>query len=200
MTSIITGDIINSKKSSPKHWLEALKSVLNSFGKTPQTWEVYRGDSFQLEVTPEQALLTCLLIKATIKRFNDLDVRLAIGIGEKTYQSENITESNGSAFVNSGECFENLDKTTLAIKSSFEPFDTAINIMLDLAQLTINNWSSKSAILVKTTLENPDLKQNQIAEILNRTQGNISQGLKRAGYDEITKLLHYYQTQIQSLC
>lgn len=200
MTSIITGDIINSKKSSPKHWLEALKSVLNGFGKTPQTWEVYRGDSFQLEVTPEQALLTCLLIKATIKRFNDLDVRLAIGIGEKTYQSENITESNGSAFVNSGECFENLDKTTLAIKSSFEAFDTAINIMLDLAQLTINNWSSKSAILVKTTLENPDLKQNQIAEILNRTQGNISQGLKRAGYDEITKLLHYYQTQIQSLC
>ena len=72
--------------------------------------------------------------------------------------------------------------------------------MLDLAQLTINNWSSTTATLVKTTLENPDLKQNQIAKILNRTQGNISQGLKRAGYDEITKLLDYYKTQILSLC
>ncbi len=200
MTSIITGDIINSKKSSPKNWLEALKSILNSFGNSPQTWEIYRGDSFQLEVNPEQALQACMLIKATIKQFENIDVRLAIGIGEKTYQSENITESNGSAFVNSGECFENLKKTTLAIKSPFELFDTSINIMLELAQLTINNWSSTSAILVKTTLENPDLNQNQLAEILERTQGNISQGLKRAGFDEISKLLHYYKTQIQTLC
>ena len=200
MTSIITGDIINSKKSSPKNWLEALKSILNSFGNSPKTWEIYRGDSFQLEVNPKQALAACMLIKATIKQFENIDVRLAIGIGEKTYQSKNITESNGSAFVNSGECFESLKKTTLAIKSHNELFDTSINIMLDLAQLTINNWSSTSAILVKTTLENPDLNQNQLAKILERTQGNVSQGLKRAGFEEISKLLHYYKTQIQNLC
>ncbi|PWH82729.1 transcriptional regulator [Algibacter marinivivus] len=200
MTSIITGDIINSKKSTPKNWLEALKNTLNSFGKTPHTWEVYRGDSFQLEVHPEQALQACMLIKTTIKQFEHLDVRLAIGIGEKTYQSKNITESNGSAFVNSGECFENLKKTTLAIKSPFNSFDTALNIMLELAQLTINNWSSTSAILVKTTLENPNLNQNQLAKIFNKTQGNVSQGLKRAGFDEISKLLDYYKTQTQSLC
>lgn len=200
MTSIITGDIINSKKSNPQKWLKALKSILNSFGKSPLTWEIYRGDSFQLEVHPEQALEACILIKATIKQFEKIDVRLAIGIGDKTYQSKNITESNGSAFVNSGECFENLKKTTLAIKSPFELFDTTINIMLELAQLTLNNWSSTSATLIKTTLENPDLNQKQVAKILNRTQGNISQGLKRGGYDEISKLLHYYKTQIQSLC
>lgn len=200
MTSIITGDIINSKESSPKLWLNALKTILNSFGNTPQTWEIYRGDSFQLEVQPQHALKACMLIKATIKQFDNIDVRLAIGIGEKTYQSNNITESNGSAFVYSGECFESLKKTTLAIKSNNDLFDTTINLMLDLAQLTINNWSSTSAILVKTTLENPDLNQNQIANILEKTQGNISQGLKRAGFDEILKLLKYYQNQIQTLC
>ncbi|WP_396601507.1 transcriptional regulator [Algibacter sp. R77976] len=200
MTSIITGDIINSKKSTPEHWLEALKAVLNSFGSTPKTWETYRGDSFQLEVQPKEALHACMLIKATIKQFNNIDVRLAIGIGEKTYQSKNITESNGSAFVNSGECFENLKKTTLAIKSPFQPLDTSLNLMLELAQLTINNWSNTSALLVKTTLENPDLNQNQLAATLKKTQGNISQGLKRAGFDEISKLLHYYKTQIQTLC
>lgn len=200
MTSIITGDIINSKKSDPQKWLKALKTILNSFGKSPLAWEIYRGDSFQLEVPPKQALKACILIKATIKQFDNIDVRLAIGVGEKTYKSKNITESNGSAFINSGECFENLKKTTLAIKSPFELFDTSINIMLELAQLTINNWTKTSAILVKTTLENPDLNQNQLAEIFNKTQGNISQGLKRAGFDEILKLLHYYKTQIQNLC
>ncbi|MFD1162521.1 SatD family protein [Hwangdonia seohaensis] len=200
MTSIITGDIINSKKSSPKLWLQALKTILNSYGNSPLIWEIYRGDSFQLEIEPKNALKACILIKATIKQFENIDVRLAIGIGDKTYKSDKITESNGSAFVNSGECFESLKKTTLAIKSPFDEFDTTINIMLELAQLIINNWTSTSAILVKTTLENPDLNQNQLAEILERTQGNISQGLKRAGYDEISKLLHYYKTQIQNLC
>jgi len=200
MTSIITGDIINSKKSSPKLWLEALKTILNSYGNSPLTWEIYRGDSFQLEINPEDALKACVLIKATIKQFENIDVRLAIGIGEKTYQSDKITESNGSAFVNSGECFEALKKTTLAIKSPFDKFDISINIMLDLAQLVLNNWSKTSAFLVKTTLENPDLNQNQLAKILKKTQGNISQGLKRAGFDEISKLLHYYKTQIQTLC
>lgn len=199
MIAVITGDIINSKESTPKNWLKAIKSILNHYGDTPMHWEIFRGDSFQLEIKPEDALKASILIKATIKQFENIDVRLAIGIGEKTYQSDKITESNGSAFVNSGECFEALKKNTLAIKSPFDAFDTTINIMLELAQLTLNNWSSTSATLIKTTLENPDLNQNQLAEILKKTQGNISQGLKRAGFDEISKLLHYYKTQIQNL-
>ncbi|WP_298533314.1 transcriptional regulator [uncultured Algibacter sp.] len=200
MTSIITGDIINSKDSSPQAWLATLKSVLNNFGNTPKQWEIYRGDSFQLEIPTTEALRASFLIKATIKQYKNLDVRLAIGIGDKTYASEKITESNGSAFVNSGECFEALKKTTLALKSPFESFDIQINIMLELAQLTTNYWTSTSANLVKIALENPQLNQKALAKKLNKTQGNISQGLKRAGFDELSKLLDYYKTQITTLC
>lgn len=199
MTSVITGDIINSQKSSPKKWLDTLKSVLKLYGETPSNWEIYRGDSFQLEIHPKDALKACFLIKASIKQFDNIDVRLAIGLGEKTYKSEKITESNGSAFVNSGECFEALKKTTLAIKSPFETFDVTLNIMLELALLTVNNWSVTLANLIKTTLENPELNQKQLANTLKTTQGNISQGLKRAGFDEISKLINYYESQIQTL-
>lgn len=200
MTSIITGDIINSKESSPKAWLEVLKAVLSDFGSNPSDWEIYRGDSFQLEVHPNDALRACLLIKATIKQFKNLDVRLAIGIGDKTFNSDRITESNGTAFKNSGECFEALKKTTLAIKSPVEVLDYSINIMLELAQLTINYWTKTSATLVKIALAHPNLNQKQLADALQKTQGNISQGLKRAGYDELTKLLEFYKTQIHTLC
>ena len=200
MTSVITGDIINSKESSPKAWLDALKSILNHYGSTPKAWDIYRGDSFQLEVAPIHALEACILIKATIKQFKNLDVRLAIGIGDKTFSSEKITESNGTAFVNSGECFEALKKTTLAIKTPFDNFDNSLNIMLELAQLTINYWTSTSATLIKTALMHSDLNQMQLANLLEKTQGNISQGLKRAGFDELSKLLEYYKTQIQTLC
>lgn len=200
MTSIITGDIINSKESNPKNWLDALKGVLNNCGNEPKQWEIYRGDSFQLEIKPENALETGILIKATIRQFKNTDVRLAIGIGNKIYASEKITEANGTAFVNSGECFEQLKKNTLAIKSPFTAFDAQINIMLELAQLTMNNWTVTTAKLVKAALENPDLNQKELAKHFNKTQGNISQGLKRSGFDEILKMIHYYNSQIKTVC
>ena len=200
MTSIITGDIINSRESEPKNWLKTLKSTLNSYGEEPKQWEIFRGDSFQLEIAPEKALEASILIKASIKQFKNLDVRIAIGIGGKTYESEKITESNGSAFVNSGECFEKMKKSTLALKSDFIDFDTTINTMLELAQLTINHWTVTSSTIIKTSLENPELNQNQIAKMLKKSQSNISEGLKRGGFDEILKLLYYYKTQIKNLC
>lgn len=200
MISIITGDIINSRKTEPQLWLEALKQTLNVFGKTPKTWEVFRGDSFQLEVKPENALEAAILIKSTIKKFKSTDVRMAIGLGEKTYVSDSITESNGSAFINSGKCFENLKNSTLAFTSDFKNFDKTINVMLELAQLTMNNWSITSSEIIKTTLENPELNQSDIAKMLRKSQSNISEGLKRGGFDEILKLLQYYKTQIQTIC
>lgn len=200
MTSIITGDIINSRNVAPQLWIPKLKSILNKYGSEPTQWEIYRGDSFQLEVHPTEALLACLLIKATIKTINELDVRLAIGIGEKSYVSEKITASNGSAFINSGECFEGLKKSILAIKSPYAEFDIQMNLCLDLAQLTMNNWTQKSSEIVKISIENPKATQNKLAELVSKTQSTISESLKIAGFDEIMKMETYYRNQIAKLC
>ena len=200
MTSVITGDIVNSRNVDPKIWIPKLKSVLNKYGLEPTEWEIYRGDSFQLEVNPSEALLTCLLIKATIKTIKELDVRLAIGIGEKTYISNKITASNGSVFVHSGECFEGLKKSILAIKSPYAEFDEQMNLLLDLAQLTMNSWTQKSSEIVKISIENPNSTQKKIAGLLHKTQSTISESLKIAGFDEIMKMENYYRTQILKLC
>jgi predicted HTH transcriptional regulator len=200
MTSVITGDIVNSRNTSPQLWISKLKSVLSNYGLEPTQWEIYRGDSFQLEVKPTEALLACLLIKATIKTINDLDVRLAIGIGEKSYASEKITASNGSAFINSGKCFEGLKKSILAIKSSDAEFDTQMNLLLDLAQLTMNSWTQKSSEIVKISIENPNVTQKELARLVNKTQSTISESLKIAGFEEILKMENYYRNQISKLC
>ncbi len=58
MTAILTADIINSRKLSSKIWINDLKAFLNTFGQSPNDWEIYRGDEFQLEIkNPEDALL-----------------------------------------------------------------------------------------------------------------------------------------------
>jgi len=198
MIAIITGDIINSRNVDAQKWMPELKTVLNTYGSEPKTWEIYRGDSFQIETLPEDALKAAILIKSSIKQFKALDVRLAIGIGEKTYESEKITESNGSAFVYSGEAFEKLKKQTLSIQSNSEDFNQTMNLMFDLASLTMDSWTPTSCLIIKTALETEDINQKELARLLNKKQSNISTSLKRSGFDEIQKLLDYYQQKIRN--
>ncbi len=199
MTAIITGDLVNSRASQPEDWMHVLKNVLKNFGNAPKLWELYRGDSFQLEVKPEDALYAAFLIKAHLKSHCDLDARIAIGVGSKDYSADKITESNGTAFINSGECFEQLKKNTLAIKTKIPDVDASLNLMFRLASVTINNWTPATAELIEIALRNPDYNQKKMASILETTQSNVSQGLNRGGFDELSKLLDYYKSKISSL-
>ncbi len=193
MIAILTGDIINSRKDKHGLWREKLKSILFSYGEEPKNWEIFRGDSFQLEISPLESLKAALTIKASIKQIKELDVRIAIGIGEKDYNSNRITESTGSAFINSGECFDNLKKYSLLVKSRVIEFDEEVNLYIVLALLTINNWLPVTSKIVETAMINSKLNQKAIAQLLNKSESTISEGLKRAGYDEIMKMEKRYR-------
>ncbi|QCE43023.1 SatD family protein [Psychroserpens sp. NJDZ02] len=199
MVAVLTGDIINSREGNVSQWLDILKGTLNKYGQTPQQWEVFRGDSFQLVTTPKQALLAALHIKAAIKQNESYDVRIAIGLGEETHNAKKVAESNGTAYINSGEAFEALKKQTLAIKSDLPEWDQPLNIMFHLALLTANNWSSTVAKVILTVLEHPTKNQKDIAKLLGKSQSNISEALKRGGYEEVMQLNNYYQNQIIKL-
>ncbi len=198
MVSVLTGDIINSKEVEPSIWLPSLREVLALYAKETEQWEIFRGDSFQVEVKLSEALILAFRIKLAIKKFERLDVRIAIGLGEMTYMSNKITESNGTAFINSGMCFENLKKKTLAVKSPNKDFDYTINTMIQLASLTMNNWTVNSVKLIKVALDNPELNQKQIAKLLDKSQSTISEGLKRSGFEELKQLLNYYEYKVNN--
>lgn len=194
--AIITGDIIHSRTDSKQAWMRLLKKILLKQGDSPKQWEIYRGDSFQLETTPEKALQLALLIKATLKELKDIDVRISIGIGEKTYNAAKITESNGSAFIRSGEGFDQLKKQTLTIHSANAEWDEAINIMLSLAMLAADNWKPTTSAIMRISLENEQSNQQELAKKLKKTQSSISEGLKRGGNEEIQLLLNYYKKTV----
>ncbi|MEZ4810757.1 MAG: transcriptional regulator [Allomuricauda sp.] len=199
MVAILTGDIKNSTEHNASKWLPILKKALDHYGEAPSIWEVYRGDSFQLEAKPEKALEASIYIKSCIKQLRNIDVRIAIGLGEKTYEAHKITESNGEAFVNSGKCFESLKKQNLAIKSANNSFDGHMNLLLELALLTMDHWTPAISKTVKCALENPSMNQKELAAILNKSQGNISEELNKAGFDEIQKMIQFYRTQLEKL-
>jgi hypothetical protein len=202
MICVITGDIINSKRNSPKAWLKPLKKELDTIGKSPKYWEIYRGDSFQVIVSdPKNALLTAIKIKATLKSIQGINVRMAIGMGSRTHNAPKVTESNGSAFVHSGEKFETLkkEKQNLAIKSDWPVFDEEMNLYLKLSLIAMDNWTINAAEIVKTAMENPGKVQEELGQIVGIKQNAISNRLKRAYYGEIMEVNEMYKIKLKSL-
>ena len=201
MNCIITGDVKGSRRAKSQNWIDGLKQLFKQFGKTPMDWEIYRGDEFQLEVKNcEEALLVAFQIKAYLRRIK-LDVRMSIGFGDKTYKAKKISESNGTAFVNSGVGFENLkkNKTTLSIHSSNKTFDKEMNLILRLGLSFMDNWLAQSAEFVLITIQNPTLSQEEIGTKLGINQAAVSRRRKRANFDLLLEINSAFVEKLKML-
>jgi len=200
MVAVITGDIIGSELVPAKYWKPLLKRLFNKTGRTPVTWEIYRGDAFQLLIRrPEQALRKAILIKSALRQINGLDIRLSIGLGDISHNAKKVSESQGSAFTRSGRTFDSLKDQgiNLAITSGNEEQDYTMNLLIRLALTIMDNWSPVAAETVQCLLENPDKNQNDIAAHLQINQSAVSQRRKRSQYDLISEIIHFYETLIQ---
>ncbi len=164
-------------------------------------WEIYRGDSFQVELSVSDALLSAIYIKACIKVMKKADVRIGVGVGKKGIIVNKVTEANGEAFVNSGKVFDDLKltKATMAFETLWLAFNDEINLYLKLALIAMDNWSPVLAEMVKYVLENKDSKQDKIAELSGRSQSSVSEALNRAYYSEIVKLEERYRSRVAEL-
>ena len=201
MIVILTADIIKSRKLSSKKWIDELKVLLLTFGKTPNDWEIYRGDEFQMEIkNPEEALLIAFQIKAFFKSIN-LDVRMSLGFGDKTYKTRKITESNGTAFVRSGETFETLkkQKLNLVLNSDNPTFNEELNLMLKLSLSFMDNWLQQSAEFVLIAIQNPTLSQEEIGVKLGINQAAVSRRQKRSNFELLMQVEHYFRKKVKTL-
>ncbi|MFZ1704575.1 MAG: hypothetical protein WAT79_09505 [Saprospiraceae bacterium] len=197
MVAVITGDIINSRKVNSEIWLPKLKEYFSKFILDAEKWEIYRGDSFQIEIETENALEIAMCIKALIKSNNQIDVRMSIGIGEKKFKGEKITESYGTAYVNSGDSFEKIKSNTLILKSQFLEFDEYFNPILRLLSFISNNWKPITSETIFYALTHRKLLQKEIAKLLSKDKSTVNKALKRGGYDEIIEIIDLYSNKIQ---
>jgi len=204
MISVITGDIINSTKyDDPNVWLIPLKEALGKLESKFNRWEIYRGDSFQIEIKDYfNSFEYAVYLKACIKSIKNLDVRLAIGIGEKSFEGNNVTEANGEAFQFSGETLETLkkEKHNLKIKTTNFELDQELNLYFKLASIAMDNWTTNSAEVVKLYLENQNKSktQKELAEMIGINQDAVSKRMKRAYLDEIMELDLMFREKIMS--
>jgi hypothetical protein len=212
MIAVVKGDIIASRKLvDQERWLLPLKDLLSSWGESPKNWELVWGDFFQIEFEhPEEALQKIFEIKALIKkiepldnrkRISTIDVRMAVGIGTKSYSGQRISESNGSAFIYAGEKFDILKKesVTMGLKSEWQDFDNEINLYLKLAGTFMDKWSVSSAELIEVVLKNPTITQQEIGSLLGIKQSGVSGRWHRANVDELLAVERMYRNKIKTL-
>ena len=201
MIAIITGDIINSQKSDSELWLPKLKGLLQSWSTTPENWEIYRGDEFQLKCSVDEVFHKALLIKSLLRSFENLDVRVAIGIGNEVFLSEKITESNGSAYLNSGRLLTDIKSQgkTFAIQTEKEKVNRDLNILFKWAAIDFDNWTVATAEISHQLLRNSELTQDELAKELNITQSSVSQRLKRANFELLQETDLYFRKKITEL-
>ena len=203
MISVITGDIIKSRKVLNEDiWLTPLKSALSSLSENASFYDIYRGDSFQLESSNiKDSFRTSIYIKAFLKSIKGVDVRMSIGIGTKDYQGNSVSESNGEAFIYSGETFETLkkEKQNLKLKTSNDTLNEEINLYFRLALIAMDNWTVNSAEIVKLSLEHPKMIQSELAKLVGISQDAVSKRQKRAYLDEILELDRLYRKKIATL-
>jgi predicted XRE-type DNA-binding protein len=200
MICIITGDIVGSRKIKDS-WLLSLKTALKTVSNQNSKGEIYRGDSFQVEVEPENAMRAAAYLKASIRVNKPADVRMGIGIGDLKNKRKKLSESSGDAFVNSGAAFDSLKqaKVNLAIKTDNPDFDEEMNVLIKLSLISMDSWGEVAAEMVKLALENENLLQSELAAISGRTQSSVSEALKRAHYTEIMEMDKLYRKKLNQM-
>lgn len=201
MIAVLTGDIINSQHADTEVWITKLKNLLEHWGSSSLVWEIYRGDEFQFKCNIDDAFWRFLAIKSLIKSQENLDVRIAIGIGEENFSSEKITESNGTAYVNSGRLLNDLksDGHTVAIKTSNDNVDRDLNILLKWSSKDFDNWTMATSEIIHEMIMKQDITQEDLAKKFAISQSSISQRLKRANYELIVETNQYFRKKISEL-
>lgn len=200
MIAVTTADMIGSTEIGPEVWMPKLKRFLQKLGRSPENWEIFRGDSFQYRCEPSQAFIQFLLLKSLVKQIPRLDVRVSIGIGDVNYEATHITQSNGTAFVNSGRTLDAMkEKEYLAFCTGRQEVDNALNLFGRFLSVIVDHWSPAAAMAAEAVLENPDWSQSKIAEKLKVRQSAVSQSLSRAKLDLLMDFNQYYVSTVNTI-
>lgn len=202
---VITGDLVNSTNIATE-WrqtvLDALNVCVTDF--LPLTLiklEMYRGDSFQIVVDkPDYTLTVAIALRAKLKATTPdkqqlWDARLSIGIGDISFESDNIVTSDGEAFRLSGRLFDNIGKKRLSISTTWSDFDKDIELVTRFADDIITSWTAKQAKVVYQSILFPKL-QKDLAEDLGMTRQNFNSHWSSAKGQLILDYMKYFKSLI----
>ena len=208
MKAVITADIVNSTKIEETNrylLVDELDNIIQDLKRLSSLrCEMYRGDSFQVLVDDvKYCLEIAVLIRLGLKKSNllrngKLDARMAIGVGEVSYEHEQVILSDGEAFRLSGRTFDKLNKRRLLIATNINDVDEPLNVMLAFIDELLKGLSyTQSKYLYDSLLYN--MSQMELANVYNTSQPNIAKHLKSAKENLFRLFFDFAEKTLKSL-
>jgi len=205
--SVVTGDIANSTSIAADKRVELIEQVsalIKSWVAKPEDAEIFRGDSFQLLFDDvAEALKRSIQIRCWLKSYQDgpgnapLDARLSIGIGDIAYFGKSILDADGEAFHLSGRAFDEMKATQnfLQLSTNDQQLNKQLNIILNLANIIISQWTKNQAEVIFLLLEGRT--QQEMADELKIAQSAVNNRIKLSRWKEIDKTMRYIASLMQ---
>ncbi len=208
MKAVITADIVNSTKIEEAHrylLVDELDNIIQDLKRLSSLrCEMYRGDSFQVLVDDvKYCLEIAVLIRLGLKKSNllkngKLDARMAIGVGDVSYEHEQVILSDGEAFRLSGRTFDKLNKRRLLIATNINDVDEPLNVMLAFINEFLEGLSyTQSIYLYDSLLYN--MSQMELANVYHTSQPNIAKHLKSAKENLFRLFFDFAEKTLKSL-
>lgn len=201
---------------------------VNKAFKLPYPFEFLRGDSFQgIASNVQDALKIALLVKCIFKKnfkqpfsiagkktakekidinlrrnwriYNNLDARIAIGIGSIEYLKEKLSLSDGTALQYSGRELEQMKSKgqKISLLTTNNEVNRELSVELKLLDAIIDKWTVMSAEVVFYLLQGHN--ETEIAKLLDISQSAINQRKRTANWDAIEILLENYKKLIANI-
>jgi hypothetical protein len=223
--AIITGDIINSrfvKPDSRKKLYEEVQEFLKKLKEEKWLRKVEQsgGDSFQCEVVKIQnSLRVALMIKCFVKaktsfslsginnknnNLRDISIRLAgvrlsIGISTADFIKRKLGESDGDAFLLSGEGLELIKKgySELSLKTNNQSLNNEIQSIVLLLDALIQKYFGRQAEVILQKLL--DKKEEEIANTLSISQSAVNQSARSGKWYAVETAIKDVESKLSSV-
>ena len=200
IATIITADVVNSTLLEKKQRTELFKSISKMV--KPYKHDFYRGDSFQVFIKDNHtALELCLKLRLLGKKQNknrksDLDIRIAVGIGEVKSPLRDIRQATDEPFILSGRMLDSMDHSTgrLRIITAAEDSNAILEVISRFTDYIFKDITSRQAEVLLELLQGN--KQKEVAKKLKKSQVTISRQAHAAGWSEIEFILDHYKNII----
>lgn len=207
IVAVLTGDLIDSTTAGAAATDLAMMVLADTAheislwpGAGPTRFTRFRGDGWQLLVTPQKyALRAALTLAARLRATPDAPpTRIAIGLGRaESIGGTDLSDAHGPAFAASGHALEAMPRgarLTLGGTIGRDPGRLA-SALIDLLDERIGRWTPEQAEAAAFALDPDDPTQAEIAGQLGISSQAVSYRLGGAGMAAIRRALQAWEAE-----
>ena len=204
-SAVITADIVNSSKLNEEELAILATELIGVLKAGKAKNHFYRGDSFHALCRPKHAFVLALKLRAIARVFKpvneneQIDIRIAIGLGDVEMPVKNLATAKGEAFILSGRELDVISKSAkrLSIRIADEKLNPGMEAISLIADNIMQKMSSKQAEVILELLNGAT--EIEIAGKLGKSQSTVNKLKQAAGWNELEQAIKIFSSMLATI-